>query len=342
VADRALAERVAAFLERGADVRVFLDEGAMNSGGDLAEKAREGRMADLVLVFFSRNSMPSRWPRAQWEDALVNEPQAEDVGIAFVKCDDCAPPRVLTPMFDANRLREIKRWVRRAHAGEAPASEFAGDVEVLGIAVADRPGSESVERIAIVNEFVRTFSPDFDAVIRLETGERRLAAIAGDLSQQLGLHLEGDLPENLERLRKFCESRRLLIVHEGGEVPELVFGGQASTLVCQEAGRPSADFLAPIHAAFAADIEWPALCNAARQARRVARDLGRIAELYDLMEAWAAMAADREDRDAQDEAVREIVWILEGWGRTEEAQRLDCKRAAELDLQMPLPLLFDF
>jgi hypothetical protein len=341
-ADRALAERVTSFVERGAEVRVFLEEGAMEPGADLAAKAREGRMADLVLVFFSRNSMPPRWPRAQWEEALVNEPASEGVGIAFVKCDDCVPPRVLTPMFDGNRLREIKRWVRRAPAAETPAAGFTGDVEVLGIAIADRPGMETVERIAVVNEFVRAFAPDFDAVIRLETGERRLAAIAGDLGEQLGLRLEGGLPENLERLLAFCEPRRLLIVHEGGEVPELVFGGQTSTLVCQEAGRPSSDFLAPIHAVFMADAEWPALCRAARQARRVARDLGRIAELYDLMEAWAAMAEHHEDREAEDEAVREIVWILEGWGRTGEAQRLDCKRAAELDLQMPLPLLFDF
>ena len=70
-ADRALAERLAALLERGADVRVFLDEGQMAEGADLAEKARAGRMADIVLVLFSRSSLPSRWPRAQWEDALV-------------------------------------------------------------------------------------------------------------------------------------------------------------------------------------------------------------------------------------------------------------------------------
>ena len=100
-ADRPLAERLAALLERGAEVRIFLDEGEMQPGEELAGKAREGRMADIVIVFFSRNSMPSRWPRAQWEDALVKEPAAEGVRIAFVKCDDCVPPRVLTPMFEA-------------------------------------------------------------------------------------------------------------------------------------------------------------------------------------------------------------------------------------------------
>src|SRR5674476_357502 len=117
-----------------ADVRVFLDEGQLAEGADLAEKAREARMADIVLVLFSRNSLASRWPRAQWEDALVKEPAAEGVRIAFLKCDDCIPPRVLTPMFDAARLRDVKRWVRGSEAGEPPAAEFSAGLEVLGIA----------------------------------------------------------------------------------------------------------------------------------------------------------------------------------------------------------------
>ena len=335
-ADAPAVQRIAAFLDRGADVRVFLEEGRMQPGEDLAAKAREGRMADLVLVFFSRASMPSRWPRAQWEDALVNEPAAERVRIAFVKSDDCSPPRVLSPIFDVNRIRDIKRWVRGAEPGEAPSPEYAGDVEVLGIAIADRPGSDTTARFAIADEFARAFSPDFDAVVRIETGERRLAAIAGDLGAQLGLGLEGELPENLERLRAFCEARRFLIVHQGGTVPELTFGGRTSTLICEEAGPPSRDPLRPLQAAFAEESPWPAVCQAARQARRIARELGRIAELYDLMQSWSAMAAAHGDRDAQDEAAREIVWILEGWGRSEEAQRTEYRRAAELDEQMPL------
>lgn len=335
-ADREIAERIAVFLERGADVRVFLDEGSIPAGGDLAEKAREGRMADMVLVLFSRSSMPSRWPRAQWEDALVNEPAAEDVRIAFVRCDDCAPPRVLAPMFEANRVREIKRWVRNAPPGEAASPELSTDVELLGIAIADRAGKETTPQLAIADEFVRAFRPDFDAVARLETGERRMAAIVGDLGWQLGLTLEGGLPENLERLQAFCESRRFLIVHEGGEVPELVFGGQSSTLVCEEAGARSQDPLRAIHAVFDTEEDWAVLCQTARQARRLARQLGRLAELYDLMQAWEAMARARGDRAAQDEAAREIVWILEGWGQVEEAQRVDFRRSVELDEQMPL------
>ena len=56
------------------------------------------------------------------------------------------------------------------------------------------------------------------------------------------------------------------------------------------------------------------------------------------MQSWAAMAAEQDDRGAQDEAARELVWILEGWGRVDEARRAETRRAAEFDEQMPLLL----
>ena len=74
---------MAGFLERGADVEVLLEEGEIRPGEDLVAKARDARTADVVLVLFSRNSIPPRWPRAQWEGALVNEPREEGVRIAF-------------------------------------------------------------------------------------------------------------------------------------------------------------------------------------------------------------------------------------------------------------------
>ena len=141
------------------------------------EKAREGRIADVVIVLFSRNSMPSRWARAQWEDALVKEPEAEGVRIAFLKCDDCIPPKVLTPMFEAPRLREVKRWVRRSDPGDPVSPEHVADLEVLGIALADRPGAETVEQIALAHEFARIFRGDFDAVLHLDCTSGTLAAI---------------------------------------------------------------------------------------------------------------------------------------------------------------------
>ena len=348
-ADRPLAERLAALLERGADVRIFLDEGEMQPGEELTGKAREGRMADVVIVLFSHHSKPSRWPRAQWEDALVKEPASEGVRIAFVKCDDCNPPAVLAPMFEASRLRDVKRWVRGGAAGSQPGSpsgepalpEFSADLEVLGIAIADRTGTETVQGIALAREFARCFRGDFDAVLHVDCVTGTLADMAGDLANQLGLHLEGELADNLDHLRVFCAKRRLLIVLEGAAPPELIFGGRCSTLISSEPGEPSPDELRSIARAFDAAADGPKqdygeLCRLARQARRIARDQFRFAECFEIMNEWRTIAGENDDRPAVDEASREIVWILDGWGRTSEARQVEQVRAREFDQQLPL------
>ena len=336
--DRALARSLAEFLERGADVQVYLDEGEMRAGEELAGKAREARMADIAIVLFSRESMPSRWPRAQWEDALVNEPAAEGVRIAFLRCDDCAPPKVLAPQFTARQFRELKRWVR---GHEPVASRPAGDLEVLGIAVADRPGMELADSAASAAAFAQEFRHDFDGVFTLECGRRSTAALAGDLGAQLGLRLEGPLAENLQRLREFCEARRFLIVLE--DVPELlptdlVFGGRCSTVAAPDARGGEAEPLREIQAAVADPATpYAEVASAARRGRRLLRDAGRIAELYELMQQWHSAAADEEDRAGLDESAREQIWILETWGRAEEAQTLEFDRSARFDDQMQLP-----
>ena len=88
-------------------MRVFFGEGEMRPGEDLAAKAREARMADIVVPLLSRNSVPVPWPRSQWEGALIDEPKAEGVRIAFLRCADYTPPRVLAPQFDG---RSLKGW----------------------------------------------------------------------------------------------------------------------------------------------------------------------------------------------------------------------------------------
>ena len=335
-ADRAVVERLCALLERGASVRIFLEEGQLLPGEDLAAKARDGRMADIVVVFFSRESMPSRWPRAQWEDALVNEPAAEGVRIAFVRCDDCIPPKVLEPMFEANRLRDVKRWVRGSETAEVVQSEHSADLEVLGIALADRPGKESVESYSLAMEFARAFRGDFDAVLRVDCATGTLADMAGDLAAQLGLNLQGELPENLEHLHVFCAARRLLLVMDGEPPEDLLIDGRCSTLICREAGPPTTDPLRQTAREFDAAEDWGEACRLARQARRIAHEQFRLAECFEIMTQWRAMAEEHHDRPVVDEASRELVWILEGWNRTEEARQLEQVRAHEFDEQLPL------
>jgi TIR domain len=354
--DGEMAAAIAGFLERGADVRVFLEEGEMRPGQDLAQKAREARVADIVLVLFSRNSMQPRWPRTQWEDALISEPAEEGVRIGFVRCDDCVPPRVLAPQFDLkgrslDGLRKLKRWVRqRAASYTPPAPEGVvdpGDLEVLGIAIADRPGTETVAGAALAFEFVAAYYEDYDEVFELECGDRSLTALAGDLAAQLGLRLEDDIETNLARLREFCSARRFLVLLTGATNPaahEMVFGGRCSTLMVTASARadrpPSRDSLRQIQHVFAhldEQADWAAVCRLARQGRSLTRDLGRNAECYELMRQWHRAAEARGDRAALNESSRELVWILEAWGRTEEARTLDYRRATEFDEQMMLP-----
>lgn len=346
--DRKTARALADFLEKGAGVRVLRDEGEMLPAEDLAGGARRGRMADIVIVLFSRDSLPPRWPRAQWEDALVNEPLAENVRIAFFKCDDCVPPKVLQHVFERRQIRELKRWVRSLAASFEPPEDARypdADLEWLGVALADRAGVEYVEDTALAFEFVRAYREDFDEILVLDcaSGGRTLAALAGDLGAQLGLRLEGSLEDNLSRLHEFCAARRFLLILDDapGEVPEhLQFGGRCSTLV--STGKGPAPPPGPLREAQAAlanpATPWDAFCRHARAARRITREQGRIAECYELMQQWHSAAEDHEDRAALEESAREIVWILEGWGRTEEARRLEYRRATEFDDQMMLPL----
>jgi hypothetical protein len=223
----------------------------------------------------------------------------------------------------------------------APGQE--ADLEILAIAIADRPGTETVSNAALAFEFARANGEDFDEIFRLELGGRSLAALAGDLSTQLGLRLEGDLPSNLERLRAFCSERRFLLVLDGADEPpppQLIFGERCSTLICTEAGPQAAgDPLRLVQQAlnqsfFPAD--WTELCALARQGRRLAREQGRMAESFELMQQWHAAAVEEEDRAVLSESAREMVWILEGWGRAEEAERLEYRRTTEFEEQMRL------
>jgi hypothetical protein len=352
--DRCVAAGIASFLEAGGDARVFLAEGEIRPNEDLLSKTRDAQTADVILVLFSRHCALTPGTRSQWERVLVEEPNAQGVRIGFVQCDDWAPPRTLQHRFDcrslaSNGVRELKRWVRgRAATGLfAEGLDFTGapsELEDLGSAVADRPGVGSIGSAALAYAFVRAYAEDFDEIFRLECAGRTPAALAGDLGAQIGLRLEGDWPGNLERLRGFCSARRFLVLledPEGIDAGLFTFGGNCSTLIVAESGPmepPCAESLRAIQGEFARPcVDWLELCRLARIGRRVARDRNRIAELYELMREWYALAEVRGDRHILDESAREMVWILEGWDRFAEASRLECRRAQEFTKQMALP-----
>ncbi len=140
---------------------------------------------------------------------------------------------------------------------------------------------------------------------------------------------------------EFCSARRFLLLLEGsGQAGprELVFGGLCSTLFCTEAAPPATG-TESLRAAQAVLVnpssgEWPEVCRFARLGRRLAREQGRIAELYELMQQWHVAAEQQFDTAVLDESSREIVWILEGWGRLDEARALEHRRIEECAEQM--------
>ena len=316
----------------------------MRDGEDIAEKARQGRTADCIVVLFSRTSLPRPWPRSQWEGALIHEPRGENVRIAFLECDDCSPPKVLEPVFERRQLRQLKRWLRQSTVTFIPPDDVrdpGADLEWLGVALADRAGEERVDNTALAFEFVRAYSEDFDEVVYVDCGSRSVAAISGDLAAQLGLKLEGPVEENLERLRDFCSARRFLVLLDDAverEAQEFAFGGRCSTLISRDrwTGAPPSELREAQHALAAGFAEWPVLCRHARNGRRLTREQGRIAECFELMQQWSAFAEERNDRKVLEEAAREMVWILESWGLAREAAELEYRRASEFDEQMSL------
>lgn len=344
--DRKLARRVADFLERGADVRVFFEEGELQPGEDLAAKAREARTADIVVVLFSRESLPSRWRRDQWEPALVTEPAEEGVRMAFLRSDECNPPKVLAPMFEANLngLRQLKRWVRGKDLKSRTGDPHSPELEVMGIAIADRPGLETVEESAVARDFARVFRDDFDEVLLLECAGRTQTALAGDLGVQLGLRLEGPLAENMRRLHEFCSQRRMLVVLDGASAADadaFTSGGRCSTLISTGEYEPSN--VGPIRAAqmalTRAEEPWPELCRHARTGRRLLHTELRLAELLELMQQWHQLAESRHDRGVMDEAAREMMWILQEWGEVERAREFGPEIDPLHSDQMMLPFL---
>ncbi len=94
-ADREFAADLATFLESGADVQVYLDDGLIEAGGSLIQEARDGRMADSIVVILSPDSVPRKWVRDEWEEAFITGPAEENVKIAFLLRAESQFPPVL-------------------------------------------------------------------------------------------------------------------------------------------------------------------------------------------------------------------------------------------------------
>jgi tetratricopeptide (TPR) repeat protein len=103
-------------------------------------------------------------------------------------------------------------------------------------------------------EFAHRCQTDFEKVYWLSCAQGSLLAVASDLQRQLGLKIDGDLPQVLAELRIICAQKRTLLVLDNVEADDFgkfVFGGAASVLVTTR--QPGLPFLR-FHHRLALDI----------------------------------------------------------------------------------------
>jgi hypothetical protein len=270
--DSQVARDLSEFLERGASVRMLLEEGEIGPGETILSKAADGLQAAVILLILSPDSAPAAWVRRDWEPALLDQPRREGVKVATILARSCEFPALLRreAFFDAaqDRLgafREIKRWLLGLEAGRRemefePARQTGVDgcgeeMEKLRQTLADAPGMAVLTgpgQTTLALEFARRSKRDFEGLVWLSCTEQTLASLAGDMASQLGMALEGDVQENLRELGKFCAQRRLLIVLDDApaEAEGLTPGGRSSTLLIKHGAstRPAMQTPAAVQA----------------------------------------------------------------------------------------------
>jgi hypothetical protein len=453
--DSQVARDLAEFLERGASVRVFFEDGEIGPGETIVDKAADGLQASVILLILSPDSAPSRWVRQDWEPALLDQPRREGVKVATVLARSCEFPALLRRdvFFDLtlDRLgafREIKRWLMGLEPGRRdlecePARQMGVDgcgqeMEKLRQTLADGPGTAVLTgpaQTTLALEFARQSKRDFEGLVWLSCIGQTLASLAGDMASQLGMTLEGDVEANLREIGKFCAQRRLLVVLDDAseEAERLTPGGRSSTLLIKRGAGPRPAMLMPaaVHAcgnvpfrpaliaeiagmnisaaaalleeliasgpviqldthyprylvqaateemtlarehaqavcrlfahwahddsecqadlpqlrraldwALQDDQSWGLACDLAKRGVALLKRRGRQAEAFEMLETISRAAERREDRRMLADCSREQVWILESWGRTEEAQRIFHSRRALYEDQMQFS--FDF
>lgn len=275
-------------------------------------------------------------------------------------------------------FRQIKRWLLHlrpppqciyfAPSPPDPFLDRPAELEWLRARLADQPGVVALlsavpgaGKTALAAEFAHRYDDDFHGVLWIPCGRRSAARLAGELALQLGLRLEGDTLSNQEALQLFCSDRRCLIVLDDFQTDAglpLIPAGRASVLITSERQDlpgerlvldplpgfqpgPPPTTTSELDAALSYlqdPVDWRRACSLARRAVRIAREQYRLAEADELLQSWFARAEQKGDRRVLEECAWERLWILEQWGREDEARRLDDYRRSTLQDQMT----FDF
>jgi hypothetical protein len=85
---------------------------------------------------------------------------------------------------------------------------------------------------------------------------------------------------------------------------------------------------------WAIERDWPLASKLARRALAWAKAQDRLAEAFEILMEWSAAADGQGDRRVLEDCAWEQAWILEHWGRTEEAGEIDQVRRELYAAQM--------
>lgn len=235
--DKPFVRELADFLGRDGQIKVRLDEREIAPGQNIVGWIEDGLDSDFVLLILSPDSVDSNWVKEEWTDAFWEQTNERKTKLAGVLYRDCKIPRLLRnkKYFDLRTnqtqgFREIRTFlleekpVRPERVNYLPVRPplFVGREEELASlrerlkepgALVHVAGMAGKGKTTLALEFAHRHQADFEAVYWLPCQSSSLAVIAGDLTRQLGLKLEGEQSSGprpcLERIPSHVACRAL-------------------------------------------------------------------------------------------------------------------------------------
>jgi tetratricopeptide (TPR) repeat protein len=262
--DKPFVRELADALETGGDIKVWLDEREINYGDNAVLKMEEGLDADVVLLILSPDSVESKWVKEEWTDAFWDQTNSERIRLAPVLYRDCRIPHFLRNKkpFDLTTnqtegFRQIRTWLLGLRSAPPPIIhlpqrpplfiERGPELEDLRNRLRE-PGSVTYisglagrGKTTLALMYAHRHQREYESVHWLPCQSRTLVQVAGELTWQLGLKLEGDLDTIVRELNGYCVRKRCLLVFDNVEddAPARLFpGGRTSVLITTRLTAP--------------------------------------------------------------------------------------------------------
>ena len=255
--DKPFVRELADALESGGEIKVWLDEREIDYGENAVLKMEEGLDADVVLLILSPDSVDSNWVKEEWTDAYWDQVSSQRTKLGPVLYRDCRTPHFLRNKkpFDLRTnqpegFRQIKTWLLGLRPAPPPVMHlpqrpplFIGreqEIEDLRSRLKE-PGSITYisglagrGKTTLALEYAYQYQRDFESVHWLPCHGRSLVQIAGELTIQLGLKLEGDVDTIVRELNGHSARKRCLLILDNVEddaPAQLLPGGRTSVLI---------------------------------------------------------------------------------------------------------------